>query len=113
MASVYLLPIERGAAAVRTKGQRRIVRWTMDLEQWALKQGKLHPGSEEADYALGVIMAINVSQRKAAPMNEVLLDRQPRETQYGYIDGIALMNKVVELGDAPVGEFRELLGAPH
>ena len=95
---------------MRTKGQKRIVRWTMDLQQWALKQGKLHPGSDEADYALGIIMAINVSQRKSAPMNEALLDRQPRETQFGYIDGIALLNKVVELVDAPAGEFRELLG---
>ena len=47
---------------MRTKGQRRIVRWTMDLQQWALKQCKLHStDSDEADYALGVIMAINVS----------------------------------------------------
>jgi hypothetical protein len=96
---------------VRTEGQRRMVSWTMDLRQWA--QGKLHPGSDEADYALGVIMAINVSQRKIPPLNEALLNRQPREIQFGYVDGITLMNKVVELGDAPVGEFRELLGAPH
>ena len=96
---------------MRTEGQQRMVSWTTDLRQWA--QGKLHPDSAEADYALGVIMAINVSQRKIPPLNEALLDRQPRKTQFGYVDGITLMNKVVELGDAPVGEFRELLGAPH
>jgi hypothetical protein len=100
---------------VRTEGQRRMVSWTMDLRQWVLDsmQGKLHPGSDEADYELGVMMAINVSQGKIPPLNEALLVRQPRETQLGYVDGITLMNKVVELGDAPVGEFRELLGAPH
>ncbi len=98
---------------MRTKGQRRMVSWTLDLQRWAQKQGKDHPGSDEASYALGVIMAINVSQRKTAPMSEALLERQPRETQFGYIDGVALMNKVVELSDAPAGEFRDLLGAPH
>jgi hypothetical protein len=85
----------------------------MDLRQWALRQERLHPGSDEADYALGVMMAMNVSQRKIPPMREALLDRQPRETQFGYVDGITLLNKVVKLGDAPVGEFRDLLGAPH
>jgi hypothetical protein len=98
---------------VRTEGQRRMVSWTMDLRQWALEQAQLLPGSDEADYAFGVIMAINVSQRKIPPINEALLGRQPRETQFGYVDGITLMNKVVQLGDAPVGEFRGLLGAPH
>jgi hypothetical protein len=98
---------------MRSKAQRRMDGWTMDLQQWALQQTKLHKGTDEADYALGVIMAINVYLGKASPMSEVLLDRQPQETQFGYIDGTRLMYKVVELGDAPVGEFRELLGAPH
>ena len=98
---------------MQTKAQQRMVSWTVDFRQWAHTQVRLYPGSDEADYAFGVIMAINVSQRKISPLNEALLDRQPRRTQLGYVDGITLMNKVVELGDAPVGEFRELLGAPH
>ena len=58
-------------------------------------------------------MAINISQRKAPPVNGSSLERQTLETQFGYLDENALMNKVVELGDAPAEEFRELLGAPH
>jgi len=85
----------------------------MDLQRWALNQSKLHPNSDDADYALGVIMAINVSQMKSAPLNSASLERQPQETQFDYMSGIALMNKVVELGDAPAGEFRELLDAPY
>jgi hypothetical protein len=90
-----------------------MVNWTADLRQWAFEQAQLHPGSDEEDYAHGVIMAINVYQRKIPPLKEAVLDRERRETQFGYVDGIALMNKVVKLGDAPVGEFRILLGAPH
>ena len=45
-------------------------------------------------------------------MNEALLDRQPRETQFGHHNGIALLNKVVEYGDAPEGDFRNLLDEP-
>lgn len=97
---------------VRTKAERRIARWTMELQRWALKLGRLHPrGSAEADYALGVIMAIAVSRRKVLPMLDADLAGQSQDTQSGYRDGIALLNQVFELDDAPKGEFRDLLGA--
>ena len=57
-------------------------------------------------------MAINVAQRKSLPLSNSELDRQPRETQYGYIDGVALMNNVVDYGDAPEGDFRAFWSTP-
>jgi hypothetical protein len=90
------------------------MRWTMDLQKWAHQQYKLHPKkTDEALYAFGVTIAITVSQGKTPPFGETELASQPQETQHGYIDGIALMNKVVVFGDAPEGEIRDLLGAPH
>lgn len=81
---------------------------------WAFQESKLHAKkSDEAHYALGVIMGISVAQRKSPPFSKSQLERQPQKTQFGYIDSIALMNKVAAFGDAPEGEFRDLLGAPH
>ncbi len=56
-------------------------------------------------------MAIYASQRKVAPIGD--LSRYSEQTAYGYHDGSALLRKVVEFGDAPEGEFQELLGAPY
>ncbi len=56
-------------------------------------------------------MAVHVSQRRMAPLYD--LSRYSDETAFGYHDGIALLNKVVKYGDAPEGEFQDLLSAPY
>jgi hypothetical protein len=85
----------------------------VSFQNWALKQGKLHPKSKQAEYALGVIVAINVSQGKSPPLNDAAEDRQTNDAMFGYHDGLALLNKVVEFGDAPSENFAELLAAPY
>lgn len=97
---------------MRIKAERRIARWTMELQRWVLTLGRLHPqGSDEADYALGVNMAISVCKRRVLPMPDADLAGLAEQTQHGYRDGVALIGQVFERGDAPKGDFVDLLGA--
>jgi len=97
---------------VQTKAERRVAKWTMELQRWALKLGRLHPrGSAEADYALGVVYAIAVARRKVLPMLDADLAGQSKDTQSGYYNSLALLNHALELGEAPTGDFGDLLGA--
>jgi hypothetical protein len=105
-----LISASRGV--VRTKADRRIARWTMELQRWTLTLGRLYPqGSDEANYALGVNMAISVCKRGVLPIPDADLAGLSEQTQHGYRNGIALINQVVERGDAPNADFVDLLGA--
>jgi hypothetical protein len=71
------------------------------------------PGSfdtPEKQYAYGVNMAISVSTGKMTSWFGRNIDRDyDPETSRGYHDAMALLNKVVEYGDAPEGDFQHLL----
>jgi hypothetical protein len=83
----------------------------VDFSNWTLKSSKADPS--RGDYFLGVVIAMNVAQRKSQPMTKAQLDVQSVDTALGYHSGIALINKVVALGDAPEGGFADLLAAPY
>jgi hypothetical protein len=58
---------------------------------------------------LGVIAGIADARRHAQQDLNVL----EVEMGQGYVDARVLINKVLELGDAPEGDFYELLGLPY
>ena len=104
---------------MRTKGEKRIAHWMVDFRRWAEKSGPPsgRPGTEAENYAHGVLLAIMVSQRKLSPFADINATYPsktdfPSDTARGYNDGIALLNKVVEYGDAPEGDFLDLLAEP-
>jgi hypothetical protein len=104
----------REAEAVRTKGQKRIARWMVDFRRWAEHgMGRGSFDTPEKQYAYGVHMAISVSTGKMTSWFGKDIDSDfDAETSRGYHDGIALLNKVVEYGDAPEGDFQDLLDEP-
>jgi len=93
---------------VRTKGEKRIAHWMISFSNWVRKSAKADPSRDL--YFSGVVMAMNVAQRKAGPPDQ---SRISDEQALGYSDGIALINNVVALSDAPEGEFADLLAAPY
>ena len=98
---------------MRTKGQKRIAHWMGDFRRWNEKQMKTETGNfdtPESQYAYGVSLAIGVSTGVMKSWFGKDIDRDyDAETSRGYHDGIALLNKVVESGDAPEGDFQVLL----
>ena len=97
---------------MRTKAEKRIAHWMVDFRRWAEKSGMANPHSKDDYYFAGVVLAISVSQGKTAAPNDVD-GGSSMEWARGYHDGIALLNKVIAYGDAPKGDFRDLLGAPY
>lgn len=99
---------------MRTKGQRRIAHWMVDFRRWTEKgMGSGSFDAPEQQYAYGVSMAIAASTGKMTNWFGKDIDRDyDAETSRGYHDGIALLNKVVEYGDAPEGDFEDLLDEP-
>jgi hypothetical protein len=93
---------------VRTKAEKRIAHWMVSFGNWVRNSARADPSRDL--YFSGVVMAMNVAQRKAGPPDKTRLSD---EQAFGYSDGIALINKVVALGDAPEGEFADLLAAPY
>ena len=93
---------------MRSKGEKRIANWTVSLSNWLYKSGKADPSRDL--YFTGVTWALHVSQGKIAPPAE---GREFDDQMAGYSDGMALLRKVVALGDAPDGEFADLLAAPY
>lgn len=96
---------------MRTKGEKRMAQWTAAFRRWA-EQGMGSITTDDEQYAYGVVMAVNVSQRKMV-MPKDMDSRYSSNTLYGFDDGIALINKVVAYGDAPEGDFQDLLSAPR
>ena len=104
---------------MRTKGEKRIAHWMVDFRRWSETNGPPsgRPGTAEENYVFGVFFAIRVSQRKMAPFENIDAaypsdNDYPSDVSRGYRDGLALLNKVVEYGDAPEGEFLDLLAEP-
>ena len=99
---------------MRTKAERRIASWMYDFRRWA-EDGMGNIKTPEQKYAYGVTLAIAVSQGKMKHWFGKDIDNvndYAFETSRGYHNGIALLNKVVEYGDAPEGDFQDLLDEP-
>jgi hypothetical protein len=85
------------------------------LQQWALAEEKANGrGTKGAQYAFGVVMALNIGQTQWRPTREELQRSLGSPAAIdGYNDGTALIRKVRELGDAPTGDYAELLAQPR
>lgn len=94
------------------RAKRRISAWLRELRRWALPKIHGSSGIDESQYACGVIIAVDVSTRRRPP----LLDggkSLPLLIFTGYCDAVELIHKVLTYGDAPKGDFEELLGMPY
>ncbi len=90
---------------------RRIGAWTAGLHTWAQRQEARHgPGSEEALYALGVIIAVNEVRKRSTPLD---MTGWEIRSQMGYADAKMLIKKVLESGNAPAGDYKDLLAMPY
>jgi hypothetical protein len=83
--------------------------------EWALEwQREPGIGPEETArrelYALGVIYAYNAATGRGPVPN---LDGSDLNTQMGYSDAVGLMNKVLRYGDAPEGDYADLIAMPY
>jgi hypothetical protein len=101
---------------VRTKGEKRLARWLIDFRRWL--ESKAGHGDQEEDnddqrYHFGVLLALSVSVGTTKRLTDNDLLRYSQQTIKGYNHGLTLMYKVAQLGDAPEGDFQDLLGAPH
>jgi hypothetical protein len=99
---------------MRTKAEKRIAHWMLDFRRWTEEgMGRGNFDTPEKQYAYGVSMAIGFSTGTVKSWFGKDIDRDyDAETSRGYHDGIALLNKVVEYGDAPEGDFQALLDEP-
>jgi hypothetical protein len=86
--------------------------WIWELRRWAVP--KLHgsSGTDESQYAAGVIIAVDVSTKRRPPLQDGGKNL-PLPIFAGYSDAWELINKVVACGDAPKGDYEELLGMPY
>lgn len=88
---------------------RRIVGWTYDFAQWAQLAWKQHEHDDKSDYYLGVIASIS-----AAQAHKNLIDQGWSLGMHsGANDAAELIAKVLRFGDAPAGDFGDLLEAPY
>lgn len=92
---------------------RRIANWLEGLKHWALQEEKSHGAhSKEAEYSIGVILAVMHAQGHGKPLSESELRNRPSEETFGYLDAQALIQKVLVLGDAPTGAYADLIALP-
>lgn len=88
----------------------RIKDWMLEFARWSQVAWKEHDEvNDHGDYYLGVIMGIRDAKSHRRGGVAGLED----EVGQGYQDARLLINKVLQLGDAPEGDFYELLAKPY
>jgi len=69
--------------------------------------------SDDGQYAHGIAWGISASRRQAPLMTPEEAKHHSLRTVAGFFDALALIAKVLAYGDAPSGEYLDLLAAPH
>lgn len=98
---------------MRSRSERRLARWALTLQKWADGRVKeFGSDSKEGQYAFGVSMGVSVSLGKMAQPKNMKKRYKPQAIK-GMEDCKWLISKALKHGDAPEGQFLELLQAPR
>jgi hypothetical protein len=95
---------------VRSKAEKRILRWTADLGRWAVRTGKANPNTEIDWYCAGVYAASQYKLGKV-PLPSGYDPESTSTWSNGFRDALTLLSHAEDLGDAPQGDYASLLKA--